>query len=437
MRLNAAFAFILVTAMAATGCSLFEETKKPPMPGDRVSVLELQNALEPEDPGLAAQGLVMPGAWQNEYWPQAGGYPNHSMQNLSLNEGALKRVWQADIGEGSTEALPLTAQPVAVDGRVFTLDTDSRLSAFDAKTGKTLWTKNVRKEKEEDPVIGGGIAYGGGALYVTNGYDELLAIKPADGKVFWRKRIGAPSRGAPTILDGRVFVSTIDNRLLALNAATGEKLWDYTGLAETTGIIGAASPAAGHDIVIPVFSSGDVTALRVENGSIAWSDNLSGAARVGNLDSIADIKALPVIDKGLVIAISYSGRLVAIDERTGTRVWQREIGGSNTPWVAGNHLYVLSSDNELVALGRDTGTIRWVAKFPRMEEDSTVLLTGPVLAGGRLFVFGNQGRAYEISPDSGKVLGQWDSDASILISPIVAAGTLYTLSEDGYLSAYR
>jgi outer membrane protein assembly factor BamB len=426
----------LLAILSLPACS--SDDDKAPLEGERISVLELQNALEPDDAALSAQGLVTPEPWRNEFWPQAGGYPNHSMQNLALNTGALKRVWSADIGTGTTDELPLTAQPIVADGKVFTLDTESQLSAFDAQSGKNIWRVNVRKKKEkDDPVISGGVSFGGGVLYVTNGYDEVLALKPADGSVFWRKKIGAPSRSAPTILDQRVFVSTLDNRLLALNAVNGEVLWEYTGLSESAGLIGAASPAAGRDIVVPVFSSGEITALRVENGSVAWSDNLSSSRRLGNLDSINDIKAHPVIDKGLVIGISFSDRLVAIDERTGSRVWQREIGGSNTPWLAGNHLFVLSLNNELIALGRETGSIIWVAKLPRFDGDDPVLFTGPILAGGRLFVFGSGGRVLEVKPDTGKVITEWDAGDSVLISPVIAAGTMYTLSEDGTLSAYR
>src|SRR5690606_9382644 len=108
----------------------------PPLAGERISVLELSQSLEPDDAKLDAEGLVTPAPWKNEFWPQAGGYPNHSMQNLDLSQGQLQKAWEADIGEGRTKKIPLTAQPVVVDGCIFTLDTESKLSAFDVKTGK-------------------------------------------------------------------------------------------------------------------------------------------------------------------------------------------------------------------------------------------------------------------------------------------------------------
>lgn len=429
----------LILATGLTACS--SDDKDAPLPGERLSILELQRHLEPDDAALSAQGYVAPTAWKNEFWPQAGGYPNHAMQHLSLNEGALKKVWSVSIGEGSQKNLPLITQPVVVDGKVFTLDTNNTLTAFDAASGRRLWDHNVSKASEEDPVIVGGIAYSRGQLYVTNGFDELLLLSPQDGRVVWRRKIPAPSRAAPTISDDRVFVSTMDNRLIALSAVDGKILWEYSGIAGSAGLVGGASPAASRDIVIPAFSSGEIYALRVENGSAAWGDNLSGIRATNGLSGISDIRALPVIDKGVVIAISFGNRLVALDERTGNRIWQRDIGGSEMPWVAGNYLFVVTNDNDLVGMGRDNGLIRWVRPLPKFKDPQSrtgpIYWTGPVLAGNRLIVAGSDGGVMEVSPEDGTVIRAWGSGMNVGIPPVVAGETLYLLGDNGTLAAYR
>lgn len=430
---------LLFTAVLITGCSglsdAFREDDKPPLEGERISVLELQQTLEPDDALLEAQGLMTPNEWRNEFWPQSGGYPNHSMQNLALSSGALSRAWKTSIGQGSTDEIPLTASPIVVDGLVFTLNTDAELRAYGIENGKEIWEREINKPDEDDLVIGGGIAYSGGRLFATNGYNEVLAISPKDGKIIWRKDLPAPARAAPTIVDGRVFVTTLDNKLLALSTENGANLWEYLGIAETAGLVGAASPAANRDIVIPVFSSGEINAIRAANGSVAWSDNISNARQLGGLGTISDIKALPVIDKGLVVAISFSGRMVAIDERTGTRIWQREISGSQTPWMAGNHIFVISAENKLIALGRETGTIRWVTDLPALSKATT--FTGPVLAGGRLIATSNDGQMVEVSAENGAIIRQSETGIETSVAPIIANGTLFILGDNGTLAAYR
>ena len=437
--------FCLCALIVLVSCStvedVFGDEKEAPLEGERISILELQRNLEPDSAALEGQGFIAPAAWRNEFWPQAGGYPNHAMQHLILEGKDLKLAWETKIGKGSTDKLPLTAQPIIVDGRIFTLDTDANLRAFDARNGEEVWEMDVRDPDEDDPVISGGISYSRGILYVTNGYDEMLMIKPQNGELIKRIPLPSPSRAAPTIMDSRVFVSTLDNRLIALDSETGQVLWEFSGITESAGLVGAASPAASREVVVPAFSSGEIFALRVENGSVAWSENLSSFKRTGGLAGISDIRGLPVIDKGLVVAISFGGKIAAIDERTGTRIWQREIGGSETPWIAGNHLFVISSENELVALGRDNGVIRWVTILPRYKDmadrKGPIFWTGPVLAGDRLILASTHGKVAEINPVDGKVMNEIDVDGTIRLSPVVAGNTLYLLSEDGTLMAYR
>ncbi len=436
----------LICCTLLTACSSvdgwFGKDEKKPLPGQRVSVLQMQQQLEPDEPPADAAALAVPAPWANEFWPQAGGYPNHAMQNLAFNPGAPKLVWSADIGEGATRRLPLTAAPIVADGKVFAIDREQRLAALDMKSGKEIWHANVRKKDEKDEVIGGGVSYSRGVLYVTNGYNEVRAMRAQDGKQIWKASLPAPSRAAPTVMESRVFVTTLDNRLIALDAEKGAFLWDYAGIAETAGLVGAASPAAASGIVVPAFSSGELYALLVENGSVSWSENLTGQRFAGGLSTISDIKGLPVIDRDLVIAVSFGGRMVAVDQRTGQRVWQKDISSAETPWVAGGKIFVLTLNNEVLALARDSGAILWIAPLQRFEDpdnsrSSPVTWTGPVMAGTRLILASSTGRVAEISSDNGKIIRQWDSGYDVSLPPAIASGMLFMLADDGTLLAYQ
>lgn len=431
------FATSLLSACSSVSGWLSSDSGDKKLTGERISVLELQEKIEPADASLQVDGLVMPAAWQNEFWPQAGGYPNHAMQNLKLNTEALKPVWSTKIGKGARKDLPLTATPIVVDGKIYTMDAQSVVSAFNTSNGQQLWRVDTKKKDEDDPVISGGLAYSTGAIFVTNGYNELLSLDPATGDIKWRKSLPATVRAAPTVLEGRVFVQTLDNRLLVLNALDGSSIWDYQGTNESAGLVGAASTAVNQDIAVAAFSSGDVMALRVANGAYAWSDNLSSLKRFGGLSGISDIKALPVLDRDMAIAVSFGGRIIALDTRTGARIWSREIGSANTPWVAGNHIFVLSSDNQLVALGRDRGVIRWVTNVQPENMKDMAIFSGPVLAGGRLFLAGTGGIVIEVNPENGQIINTWDAGATVSLPPIVAGGTLYLLNDDGVLTAYK
>lgn len=435
-------ACLLSLNACSTVSGVFDEKEKPPIEGKRMSVLALQKSLVPDTKALEEGGVKLPEAWKNEYWPQAGGFPNHAMHNLAWDSKDVDVLWRADIGAGSHNELPLTAQPIIVKGIIYALDTEAKLSAFNAENGKKLWRADVSNKAEDEDVIGGGIAFANGSLFVTNGSNEILSISAADGKVLWRANLPTPARAAPTALGGRVFVATLDDRLFALDAEKGSIIWDYLGIGETTGLLGAASPAANTSIVVPAFSSGELTALRVENGSVAWSDNLANVRKFGGgLESLSDIKAMPVMDRGVVIAMSFSDKLVAIDEPTGTRLWQREIGGSATPWVAGNAVFVLSSDNQLVALRLEDGAILWVEEVPRFanpkKQKDEIIWSSPVMASGNILLCGSHGHILKFDAQTGKPAGSIKIGKSVQITPIISNGVMYVLAEDGTLIALK
>lgn len=424
----------LLTVSACAG------DKKKPLEGQRLSVLQLQKDLAP-DPLLTGDGVSAPESWINKYWPQSGGYPNHAMGNLSLAP-QIKKAWRVSIGDGGSRQLPLIIQPIVADNVIYTVDAKARMSAFDATTGKKLWRVRLTPENEDrEAVLGGGMAFAQGRLFVSAGYNEVRALDPKTGSTIWTAKTLAPTRAPPASLDGRVFVMTMDNQLVALSADTGTVLWTHSGVAETTGLLGSASPAADRTVAVAAFSSGEVFALRPENGRVMWMDNLASVRRAGSLSSIADIRGLPVLDRGIAYAVSYGGRMVAIDQRTGVRIWQKEIGGAETPWVAADTVFVLTDDQQLVALTRESGDIAWVTRLPMYEDPddrkNPIVWTGPVMAGGRLILASSMGHVAEISPQSGKLLEKWKASNNVTIPPLVADNTLFILSEDGELTAYR
>ncbi|HXQ50937.1 MAG TPA: PQQ-binding-like beta-propeller repeat protein [Stellaceae bacterium] len=438
---GAAFALAL-SATLLSGCSLFDsmfKESKDPLPGRRISALNLEKSLAP-DRSASAAPVRLPAPYQNDSWPDAGGYPSHAMYHLALGD-AIKQVWKSDIGDGANDYGRIAAQPVVAGGRVFTMDALDVVSAFDATTGKRLWRLDPAPEHARDQTYGGGVAAAADRVFVTTGYGEVLALDAAKGKELWRKSLSGPSHGAPTVTDGRVFAVTVDNQLQVLAADDGRVLWTHNGLPEPASLLGAASPAVEGDVVVVPYSSGELFGLRVENGRVLWSDNLATAQPLGALNSIADVRGQPVIDRDRVFAVSNSGLMVAIDLRTGDRVWEQDIGSTHAPWVAGDFVYVLANDLNIVCLRRQDGKVAWVRELPRFDDEEkkkdALTWTGPVLAGDRLIAISSKGEALSISPYNGQPLGRTEFDDPVFVAPTVADKTLYVLTDEADLIALR
>jgi len=415
------------------------EAEAPPLPGERISVLALERAPEP-DQRIADLEVRLPRPTVNLSWPQSGGYADHAMHHIAV-PGPLEKVWIADAGEGDSEGRGLMAPPIVADGRVYTFDAESTIIAHDTSTGKRIWEAGALPEDEEDDAFGGGIAYGSGRIFAATGVGEVIAFDASNGSEIWRVAVGVPIRSSPTLSEGRLFVVSYDNQLFALSAVDGRMLWTHSGIAENAQLLGTASPAVASGLVITAFSSGELFALRADNGRVAWSDTLSFGTRLGASTVLSDINGSPVIDRDRVYAVSFSGRLVAISLRTGDRLWDQEVSGVQTPWIAGDFLFLLTTDGDLLCLSRRDGRIRWVHSLPRYEDpedrEDPIYWTGPILVSDRLIVVGSNGQAVSISPYSGRLLGRIELPDGVDLPPVVANGTVYVLTNEGDLVALR
>jgi outer membrane protein assembly factor BamB len=422
------------------GCSgWFGADEAKPLPGARISVMTLDRSLTP-DPRLADLAVRLPKPFLNTEWPQAGGFPNHAMHHLSA-KGELKEIWDTDIGDGSNSNAQLLASPVIAKNRIFTVDIDGRVQALDTAKGDVLWrvTLKPKNDGDDDETTTGGLAYANDKIYVTTGFAEVIVLDAANGRELWRRTMNGPMRAAPTVFKGRLFVVTIANELHALDANDGRTLWTHVGIAESAGLLGGASPAADGSVVIASYSSGEIVALRLENGRVIWSDTLTAQRRTDPVSTLAHIRGRPVIDRGRVIASSNSGRTVAIDLRTGSRLWEQKIGSADSVWVAGEFIYLLSTGGEIVCLARRNGGVKWVRQLQRFEDEEDkegpIYWSGPVLAGDRILVGSSHGEFWSISPYTGKLLGQVDVGGPVFLPAVVAQDTVFVLNDDADLIA--
>jgi outer membrane protein assembly factor BamB len=434
-------AALLVLALA--GCSLFNSGKRDigdPLKGERLPVLTFEQGLE-VDQSLASIPVALPPPFVNAEWTQPGGAPAKSIQHLAL-ASSIRKAWSVSVGEGDSKTRRIVAAPIVMGGRVYAMDAVATVAAVDAQTGSRIWSQSLRrKDDKKNIAFGGGVAGFDGKLYATTGFGVVVALDGATGNTLWRKDIGTPLRGAPAVYDNRVFVITQDNTLYALSADKGEEIWNAPAISENAGIMGSAAPAVSGDTVVVGFSSGELNALRTENGRVTWQDTLARTGRLTALSTLTDIDGSPVIDRGRVFAIGHGGRMVALELTTGERVWEKSIGGLSTPWVAGDYVFVVTSDGELVCLLRRDGKVRWLTQLQRYEnpgkKKGLVRWQGPLLASDRLILTSSNGFVISVSPYTGKVISSEKLGDGTYLPPIIANNTLYVMTQDARLIAYR
>ena len=183
--------------------------------------------------------------------------------------------------------------------------------------------------------------------------------------------VSAPIRGAPLVFGDRVFTMSIDNKLHAMAAVDGSDLWNFSALQEVAGYIGGNSPAGSGDTIVAPFTSGELVGCAPIMAAPVWNESLVGPRREFARLRQPGRHPRPARDRSRpVLAMGTAGTLAAIDLRSGQRQWERNIGGNQTPWVAGRFVFVVTGSADVAALERDTGKVKWVTPLSQYQDEN-------------------------------------------------------------------
>jgi outer membrane protein assembly factor BamB len=376
-------------------------------------------------------------------WTHRAGNARHLMPHAALS-ATPQRVWSAKIGSGSNRKNRISAAPVVADGRVFTIDAGTAVTAT-STGGGTLWSTDLTASFDKGGgQSAGGLATAGGRVFATTGYGELVAIDAASGAVIWRQRVEAPISGAPATDGEAVYVSGRDGSAWAVNAVDGKVIWQVIGTPGKTAYVGTAAPTVGDRAVIFPSTAGDLMAvLKIGGGTKVWQASLAGK-RLGRAYALtSDVTGDAVIAGKTLFAGSGSGRTVAMSASSGQRIWSAGEGALGPVAVAGGSLFLVNDEAKLVRLDAATGETIWSVEMPYFTNDKIKRRKGiyahygPVLAGGRIMVVSSDGLLRAFDPTDGTLAYTAEIPGGAAAQPAVAGGTLYVVGGNGQLHAFR
>lgn len=433
--------------------------------GDRISILELSETLTVAGT-IVPDEVILPPAYVNTDWPQVAGNSAHVVQHTGAS-GALQKVWSKNIGKGSGRKTRVLASPVIANGVIFAMDGNNQVVALNEATGDKIWDyKLFVKERDRtrvgrvgfierirDPLsftdgsgtdkesVGGGVTFDAGTLFASSGLGVVAAIDPVTGVEKWKYEGRTPMHSAPVALNGRVFAITDDNELFAFNANTGEVLWTYQSIVESARMLTSPAPAVIDDVILAPFSSGELVALRVQNGGVLWQDALSSSTLLTPLASLNDIASGPAVADGYVIASSQSGVMSAFDLRTGQRIWRQPAGTTGFPLIVGDFVYTVTTEGQVVCMSKLDGSVVWLQQLRAFKNakkrKKRIVWSGPILAGNRLFMASSNGKTVTIDPRTGDILNEAKVSGPVFVPPIIANETVYVVTDDAKLIALR
>ena len=318
---------------------------------------------------------------------------------------------------GSTFVISPATPP---DGLLVVASKDRRFRGIEARTGEVLWELDTRGPNVAPPgVFARDLVVGS-----TDG--TAYRVHQRNGKPVWNVEL--PGKGgvteAPVIADGRVFITSIDNRLSVLKLDDGSVLWSKRRphLGQFT-ITGQAGALVVRGRVVTGFSDGTLAAYAVEDGATHWTVSLAGKH-----DEFVDVDTTPLRSGDHIIAGSYAGGLHAIDMEGENFAWSLPGEGYGTPVLFEGTLYVPQAKGRMHAVDAETGQVMWSSAFRRATPTRPTVTRRHVLVsvGSAMLV---------LDRGSGRVVERVMDTYGFTAPPTFVNGTVYAQSNSGFVYA--
>ena len=254
------------------------------------------------------------------------------------------------------------------------------------------------------------------------------------GKLQWKSKLTSEIRSAPKYFDGLVIVRTGDNRIYGINANDGSRKWVFDRTSPALTLRSSVGLVVDGGVVYAGFAGGKLVAVRVDNGKMLWEASVAQPKGVTEIERIADITSLPVVDGPLVYAVAYQGRISAVDRATGRVVWNRDISSLTGLSAEDARIFVSHAAGSVYALDYTSGKTFWRQAALKNRQLSAPMPMGSLIAVGDV-----EGYLHFMSREDGALASRIKTDSSAVMPQMVLinSNTVLAQTRDGGIFAVQ
>lgn len=348
--------------------------------------------------------------------------PSYNPQNKrpTFKNLTTTQNWEKSAAEDQNKNGPFLPAPVIDKENVYTLDSKFVVRAHQRTNGDVLWEKSLSEDE-----TGLALVKNDALLVALSPKGKVVALN-TKGEILWQKDLKAPFRNTPVLEKANLYLVSANNDVWVLNTKKGQEKWHYKTDAPTTFLQQMGTPAVSKNTIVVPFSSGLVVAFDKATGSYLWEADMNGGKAFDRISTIAQMTADPVIDGQNVYLLGHAGKTGAYRLTDGQEVWHITHGGQLTPLISGNAIFILTGQNELLALNKNNGRLFWQQNIPEVKGKKALFLLD-----NNLVVTGTE-ESVVIDALTGQLKNtiETEFDGSI---PVIAQDGWYYLRKNGKL----
>jgi outer membrane protein assembly factor BamB len=341
-------------------------------------------------------------------------------------EVRIDSVWSHGIGNGQGKLYNRLAP--AVDGdMIVAAAANGAVEAYNRHTGRSLWDADI------DRPLSGGVGIGGGLVLVVSDDGQLWALNAADGKEAWHVQLDGQVLSPPQCNGSVVAVVMFNGQLVGLDAKTGAKRWNYAAANPVLMLRASSAPVIHDDVVIAGFANGKVAGVAADTGKPLWETRIGTPQGSSEIERQVDVDGNLLISENTLYAVAYQGQLVAIDLRSGQRLWERKASSYVDLSEGFNNIYAVTTDGSIIAFAKNDQGVRWEQTALARRQ-----LTGSATWNNYVAVGDFEGYLHLLSQVDGHFVARTRVDSDGLrVAPLVVDDMLYAYGNSGDLVAYR
>lgn len=332
-----------------------------------------------------------------------------------------RAIWTIPVGKSGG----FSFQPDSEGGRVYAAASDGNITVVEEESGKVFLKSDTKKR------LSGGVVVGDNKILVGTLKGEVVALD-ITGKQAWVTSVAGEVIAPPSISRKVAVVRTADGRIFGLSAEDGKRLWVFQRPSPALLLRSSAGVLAIGGDVLAGYPNGKLIALDIDDGKLTWEVTVTQPRGTTELERIADVAGLPVIDGGTVCAGAYQGKVACFEIQTRNLLWARDVSTARALARDARYIYVVDDTSAVHALDKSTGASVW-----KQDKLAWRKLTAPMVVDGRVVVGDSLGFVHVLSPDDGALIGRLATDGSAIHSMVPAAGGIALQTEKGNLSLVR
>lgn len=325
---------------------------------------------------------------------------------------SLRILWQGNVGSSEKNVYyPAMAGPI-----VYATGGSGGVTGFDAASGQAVARIDAGQR------VSGGVGAGSGLVLLGTPRGEVLAFD-RDGKALWKAQLSSEVLAPPQAQDSTVVARSADGRVYGLDVASGARKWVYQRTTPALSVRSHAGLAIERGGVFIGFPGGRLVALSIANGNAAWEAVVALPRGATELERVADVTSLPVIDGARICAVAFQGRVGCFDAARGTLVWARDVSSLAGLAIDARYLYVADDKGAVVALDKTSGASIW-----RQDKLAGRSLSAPLAVGRHVAVGDVEGYVHLLSREDGAFAARIATDGSaISVPPLALDATTFVM----------